>query len=90
MKISKASNTKQTSSVKKNNPSKSGEFAKQVRGSASTDNIDSGQASEGVSALGSLDSILAAQEVSDSTDGPSKGVLVQYGEQLLNYLDEIK
>tara|TARA_B100001142_G_C14259277_1_gene626368 strand:- start:58 stop:492 length:435 start_codon:yes stop_codon:yes gene_type:complete len=90
MKISKASNSKQTSSIKKNNPSKSGEFAEQVRGVGSTETIDSGQASEGVSTIGSLDSILAAQEVSDSTDEHSKGALVQYGDQLLNYLDEIK
>jgi hypothetical protein len=90
MKISKASGSKQTASVKKNKPSSSGEFAEQVRGVASTDGIESGQSSEGASPLSSMDSILAAQEIPNSTDGRSKGFLVHYGDQLLDYLDEIK
>jgi hypothetical protein len=90
MKISKASGSKQTTSVKKNKSSSSGEFAEQVRGVASTDDIESGKSSEGASPIGSMDSIIAAQEIPNSTDGRSKGVLVQYGDQLLDYLDEIK
>jgi hypothetical protein len=85
MKISKASGSKQTTSVKKNKSSSSGEFAEQVRGVASTDDIESGKSSEGASPIGSMDSIIAAQEIPNS-----KGVLVQYGDQLLDYLDEIK
>jgi hypothetical protein len=90
MKISKASTSKQTSSVKKNKSSKSGEFAEQIRGVAATDNIDSGQASEGVTSIGTMESILAAQEIPNTLDGHSKDALVHYGDQLLSQLDEIK
>ncbi len=90
MKISKAATNKQTTTTKKKSSAKTGEFAEQVRGVASTDNIDIAQSSESSSPLGAVESILAAQEVSNTLAGRSKSVLVQYGDQLLDYLDEIK
>ena len=90
MKISKAATNKQTTTTKKKGSAKTGEFAEQVRGVASTDNIDIAQSSESSSPLGAVESILAAQEVSNTLAGRSKSVLVQYGDQLLDYLDEIK
>lgn len=90
MKISKAFASKKTASAKKRKPSKSGDFAEQVRGVTSTGEIDSGEETESASPLGALESILAAQEVPNSTDGRSKGVLVRYGDELLDQLDDIK
>ena len=90
MKISKAFTSKQTASAKKKEPAKSGEFAKQVRGVASTGDIDGGQEADSSAPLGAMESILAAQEIPNSTDGLSKDVLVQYGDQLLDQLDDIK
>tara|TARA_B100000686_G_C16618175_1_gene877655 strand:+ start:41 stop:475 length:435 start_codon:yes stop_codon:yes gene_type:complete len=90
MKISKAATNKQTTTTKKKSSAKTGEFAEQVRGVTSTDNIDIAQSSESSSPLGAVESILAAQEVSNTLAGRSRSVLVQYGDQLLDYLDEIK
>lgn len=90
MKISKAATNKQTTTTKKKSSAKTGEFAEQVRGVTSTDNIDIAQSSESSSPLGAVESILAAQEVPNTLAGRSRSVLVQYGDQLLDYLDEIK
>ena len=40
--------------------------------------------------VGALESILAVQEVPDALGGPSKGILVRYGDQLLDHLDAIR
>ena len=90
MKISKALAGKQTASAKKKKSAKSGEFSEQVYGVTSTHDIESGKATESASSLGAMGSILAAQEVPNSTEGRSKGVLVRYGDQLLDQLDDIK
>ena len=91
MKISKAGPSKQTVSTKKNkSAAKAGEFAEQVRGVVSTGDIEGAQATESTSPVGALESILAVQEVPDATDGRSKGILVQYGDELLDHLDELK
>jgi hypothetical protein len=90
MKISKSFEGKQTASSKKKKSTKSSEFAEQVHGVMPTHDIDSGQATESSSPLNSMESILAAQEVPNSTDGRLKGVLVRYGDQLLDQLDDIK
>lgn len=44
----------------------------------------------GTSALGSVDSILALQEMPDATDGRSRGRMRRYGEDLLDQLDGIR
>lgn len=91
MKISKAGPSKQTASTKKKKPAaKAGEFAEQVRGVVSAVDVESAQATESTAPVGAMESILAVQEVPNATDGRSKGILVQYGDQLLDHLDEIK
>ena len=45
---------------------------------------------EGPSSVGAVDSILAVQEVPTSTDGRSKGLMFQYGEDILGRLDELR
>ncbi len=42
------------------------------------------------SAVGSVASILAAQETTDSTQGRSRGLAVQYGGELLDHLEDLR
>lgn len=91
MKISKAGPTKQTASTKKKqSTAKAGEFAEQVRGVVSAGGPDGAEAVESTAPVGAMESILAVQEVPDATDGRSKGILLRYGDKLLDYLDEIR
>ncbi|MBC8337885.1 MAG: flagellar assembly protein FliX [Rhodospirillales bacterium] len=91
MKISRVGPSKQSGSAKKKKSSASaGEFADQVRGAVSVGETGNAQAADGASPVGAMDSILAVQEVPDATDGRSKGILVRYGDELLERLDEIR
>lgn len=91
MKISKVDSAKKTATTKKKKATaKSGEFADQVRGVAAAGGVEGPHGVEGAGPVGAVDSILAVQEVPDATDGRSKGILLQYGDDLLNRLDDIK
>ncbi len=91
MKISKAGPSKQTASAKKKkSTAKAGEFASQVRSVVSADDVEGAQAAGGMAPVGALESILVVQEVPDALGGPSKGILVRYGDQLLDHLDAIR
>ncbi len=91
MKISKVGSSKQAASTKrKKAAAKSGEFAERVRSTIGTGGPESAQSVEGTAAVAGVDAILAVQEVSDSTEGRSRGLLRQYGDDLLNRLDELK
>lgn len=91
MKISKVGSSKQAASAKrKKAAAKSGEFADRVRSTVGAGGPESAQAVEGTAAVAGVDAILAVQEVSDSTEGRSRGLLRQYGDDLLNRLDELK
>lgn len=91
MKISKAGPSKQAASTKKKKSSaKAGEFAEQVRGVVSAGDVEGAQAADGTAPVGAIESILAAQEVPDATDGRSKGILVRYGDELLDHLEKIR
>ena len=91
MKISKAGPSKQTASAKKKkSTARAGEFASQVRSVVSAGDVEGAHAAEGTAPVGAMESILAAQEVPDALDGPSKGILARYGDQLLDHLDELR
>ncbi len=91
MKISKVGSAKQTASAKKKkSTAKAGEFADQVRGAAGAGGAEGVHGVEGPSSVGAVDSILAVQEVPTSTDGRSKGLMFQYGEDILGRLDELR
>jgi len=91
MKISKTGSAKQTASAKKKkSTAKAGEFADQVRGTAAAGGTESVHGVEAPSAVGAVDSIIAVQEVPTSTDGRSKGLMLQYGEDILGRLDELR
>ncbi len=91
MKISKVGSAKQTASAKKKkSTAKAGEFADQVRGAAAAGEAEGVHGVEGPSSVGAVDSILAVQEVPTSTDGRSKGLMLQHGEDILGRLDELR
>ena len=91
MRISKVGSSKQSAATKKKKSmAKAGEFAERVRGTAGASAVDSPQAVEGTAPVGGVESILAVQEVPDATDGRSRGLLKQYGDDLLDRLDEFR
>jgi len=90
MRISKVGSSKQAAATKKKSMVKAGEFAERVRGTAGAGAVDSPQAVEGTAPVGGVESILAVQEVPDATDGRSRGLLKQYGDDLLDRLDEFR
>ena len=65
-------------------------IAEQVRGVVSTGGAEGAEAVDNSAPVGAMKSILAVQEVPDATDGRSKGVLLRYGDELLESLDEIR
>lgn len=88
MKISKVGSSKQAASTKKKrSAANAGDFAEQVRGSGAVSNA--AQALDGAGAVGTVDAVLAVQEVPGAADGRSKSVLFQYGGDLLDRLDEL-
>lgn len=90
MKISKVGSSKQAASIKKKrSAANAGDFAEQVRGSGAVSDADGAQALDGAGAVGTVDDVLAVQEVPGAADGRSKGVLFQYGGDLLDRLDEL-
>lgn len=91
MKISKVGSAKKSASTKKTkSTAKAGEFADQVRGAAAGGGIEGPHGVDGAGPVGAVDSILAVQEVPNATDGRSKGILFQYGDDLLNRLDDLR
>lgn len=90
MKISKVGSSKQAASTKrKRSAANAGDFAEQVRSSGAVSDADGVQALDGTGTVGTVDAVLAVQEVPDATDGRSKGVLFRYGGDLLDRLDEL-
>lgn len=93
MKISKTGSAKQIASTKKKKAvarTRAGEFAEQVRGVAAAGEAEGPHGVDAAGPVGAVDSILAVQEVPNATDGRSKGILLQYGDDLLGRLDEIR
>jgi len=89
MKISKVGGPKETSaSRKKEKPSATGSgFADRLRETQGADETASAVESGGVGAVGS---VFALQEVPDATDGRSRAVLKDYGNDVLDRLDELR
>ena len=63
------------------------QFADQLRGAAATDEL--APAAEGIAA-GGVESVLALQEVPDSTDKRSRAMYRDYGRDLLDRLDQLR
>jgi len=94
MKISKVDSSKQAASTKKKKAAASdGEFAERVLSAAGADGVDGAgapQAVDGAGPMGAVDSIFSVQEIPDATDGRSKGLLFQFGNDILERLDELR
>lgn len=89
MKVSKVGTAKETSASKKKKTSGAvdGVFAETLKGAGTVS--EPIQVSDSA-AIGDVGAILAAQEVPDGTDGQSRRILHQYGDDLLGRLDEIR
>lgn len=91
MKISKVGPAGESASTKrKKSAAKDGAFADQVRDVAATGEVESPHAVDGPSQVGAVESVVAVQEVPDATDGRSRKMLRQYGDELLDRLDELR
>ena len=89
MKVSKvgSSKTVESSRKKKTASVKSGEFAERLKETAGAANAVGGVEP---SAPGGVDGILSVQEVPDATDERSRGLARQYGESLLDSLEDLR
>lgn len=67
--------------------SKSGAFSETLKEAAEAQETGSASGVAGVSPVGA---ILSVQEVPDSTEERSRGLLVVYGDELLNRLEELR
>ncbi|HEX9701519.1 MAG TPA: flagellar assembly protein FliX [Rhodospirillales bacterium] len=91
MKISKVGSPKEAASVKKKKSVSGGDaFVESLRGAVGSDAVEGAHAAEPTGGIGAVDSILAVQEVPDAVDGRSRGLLRQYGDDLLSRLDELR
>ncbi len=89
MKVSKTGTAKGPDAAKKTKKSSSedGAFAETLRG------VSGGEATEHAQAtgsVGSVDSILAVQQTADATDHRSRGLMMDYGNDLLDRLEQIR
>lgn len=91
MKISKVGSAKDAAPVKKKKSVSSGAaFADSLRGAVGAGGVENPHAAEPTGGIRAVDSILAVQEMPDAADGRSRGVLKQYGDDLLDRLDELR
>lgn len=91
MKISKIGSPKDAAGVKKKKAAATdGAFAESLRGAVGAADTESPHAVEPTGKVGAVDSIFALQEVPDTVDRRSRGLLRQHGEDLLSRLDELR
>lgn len=72
--------------TRKSSDSGSG-FADALRGVSATEETHKAQATGGV---GAVDSILAVQQTADATDHRSRGLMMDYGTDLLDRLEQVR
>lgn len=89
MKVSKTEGAKGVSSTRKakKTAGDDGAFAEALREASGAEEAEQAQATGGV---GAVASILAVQQTADATDHRSRGLLMDYGNDLLDRLDQIR
>ncbi len=89
MKVTKTGSAKGPDAAKKTKKSSSpdGAFADTLRGVSGNEPAEQAQATSGV---GAVSSILAVQQTADATDHRSRGVMLEYGNDLLDRLEQIR
>lgn len=89
MKVSKTGTAKGPDATKKAKKSSSedGAFAETLRGVSGGEAAEHAQATGGV---GAVDSILAVQQTAEATDHRSRGLMMDYGNDLLDRLEQIR
>ena len=88
MKVSKTGGPKGPDAKRKvDKPSGGAGFAEALKGTSGADAVEHAQATGGV---GAVDSILAVQQTADATDHRSRGLAMEYGNDLLDRLDQLR
>ncbi len=88
MKVSKVGSPKDTGAIKRKKVAATdGAFAESLK---SADPVSDSAGTVESGTVGAVDSILAVQEVPDATVGRSRGLYRQYGEDLLERLDDLR
>jgi len=89
MKVTRVGGDKKASSVQrvKSDPGRGAEFAEHLKEAAAA--MEAGGAA-GTASVNSVDAILSVQEVPDATQGRSKGLLMEYGSDLLDQLENLR
>lgn len=89
MKVSDVRGPKEASSTRRKKSASGGgcDFASALKEAAGAASVESGFEA---GAVASVDAILTLQEVPDAADGRSRGLIRQYGEDLLDRLDELR
>ena len=88
MKVSKLGSPKEARVTRnKKAMAADGAFADNLKGTTTAAELD--KVVEG-QAIGGVDSILAVQEVSGTSDGRGRGMLRRYGDDLLSRLDDLR
>jgi hypothetical protein len=89
MKISKVGGTKEPSAARKKDKASGSDsgFADRLRETQGAGEVSPSGESGGV---GAVESVFALQEVPDATDGRSRTILKDYGNDMLDRLDELR
>ena len=89
MKVSKTAGTKGVDGTRKAKKSDGGDsgFADALKEVSGSGEAERAQSTGGVS---SVESIFAVQQTSDATDHPSRGLMMDYGGDLLDRLEQIR
>jgi len=89
MKVTKTGGAKEASSTRKTAKSGAddGAFVEALRGTAGSDAAEAAQTTGGV---GSVNGIFAVEQTQDATDHRSRGLMMEYGNDLIDQLDRIR
>lgn len=89
MKVTKTGSASGPDSARKSKKSGGGDgaFAEALKGTAGADSVDPAPATGGVNAV---EALFAIQQTADATDHRSRGLMMDYGNDLLDRLDHIR
>lgn len=89
MKVTKTGGAKEASSSRKaTKPSADdGAFVEALRGASGTESAEAAQTTGGV---GPVNGIFAVEQTQDATDHRSRGLMMEYGNDLIDQLDRIR
>lgn len=89
MKVSKTGGTSGPDSARKKSKSADGDsgFADALKSASGAEGAEQAQAT---SSVGHVDAILAVQQTADATDHKSRGLMMDYGNEMLDRLEQLR